>query len=472
MINPTLPILLVDDEQKILFSYSLMLKSSGIHNVLSLQDSREVVPFLEKQDVSIIVLDLVMPHISGIELLNQIRLEFPHIPIIVMTALNELEKAVQCMKAGASDYLVKPVEESRFLSSIQNVLEVNNLKDEITSLKRHLLSGELEHSDAFAGIITKSKKMTAIFRYIEAIAESQKPILITGETGVGKELLARSVHMVSGLKGSHVAVNVAGLDDTIFSDTLFGHRKGAYTGADKDRQGLITKASEGTLLLDEIGDLNKSSQVKILRLLEEKIYYPLGSDAPEKSDARVIACCNQEIPTLIEADKFRKDLYYRLCAHHIHLPPLRERAEDIPLLLDHFLEDASKSLKKEKPVPSCEVVALLSSYDFPGNIRELQAMVHHAVAEHKTGRLSLKGFRKFIKKDVTLQTGSLPVPSDGNNASINEIFGHFPGLKEMEDYLITEAMKSADNNQGAAAALLGISRQALNQRLKKKEKSS
>ena len=159
MINPTLPILLVDDEQKILFSYSLMLKSSGIHNVLSLQDSREVVPFLEKQDVSIIVLDLVTPHISGIELLTQIRLEFPHIPIIVMTALNELEKAVQCMKAGASDYLVKPVEESRFLSSIQKVLEVNNLKDEITSLKRHLLSGELKHSDAFAGIITKSKKI-------------------------------------------------------------------------------------------------------------------------------------------------------------------------------------------------------------------------------------------------------------------------------------------------------------------------
>jgi DNA-binding NtrC family response regulator len=472
MTNPALPILLVDDEQKILFSYGLMLKSAGIHNVHSLQDSREVIPLLEKQDVSIIVLDLVMPHISGIELLSKIRLEFPHIPIIVMTALNELEKAVQCMKAGASDYLVKPVEESRFLSSIHKVLEVTYLKDEITSLKRHLLSGELEHRDAFTGIITNSKKMLAIFKYIEAIAESQKPILITGETGVGKELLARSVHRVSGLSGNHIAVNVAGLDDTMFSDTLFGHRKGAYTGADREREGLITKASEGTLLLDEVGDLNMSSQVKILRLLEEKIYYPLGSDSPEKSDARIIACCNQEIPTLIEAEKFRKDLYYRLCAHHIHLPPLRERPEDIPLLLDYFLEEASKSLKKEKPVPTCEVVALLASYDFPGNIRELQAMIHHAVAEHKSGKLSMKGFRKFIKKDVPLQTGSLPVPSEGNSSSINEILGHFPTLKEMEEHLISEAMKSVDDKQGAAATLLGISRQALNQRLKKKERSS
>ncbi len=472
MSNTTTPaILLVDDEKHILFSYNLILKSAGIEHVLTVKDSRKVIPLLSKKNIAVIVLDLIMPHLSGMELLAKIKVEFPHIPVIVMTALNELENAVECMKAGATDYLVKPVEESRFISSVQKALDLRDLQTEITSLKKHLLTGELENEAAFSSIITRSKKMRGIFQYIESVAASQKPVFVTGETGVGKELIARSVHFSSGLKGEHLAVNVAGLDDTMFSDTLFGHKKGAFTGADKDREGLIVRASGGTLMLDEIGDLNMSSQVKLLRLLEERIYYPLGSDVPEKSNARIIGCSNQDIQKQIEEGQFRRDLYYRLCAHHIHLPPLRDRLQDIPLLLDHFVEDASGAMNKRKPAISPELVTLLSNYHFPGNVRELQAMVHDAVAQHKSGRLSLDSFKGFITQRRSVPETALTVSGE-DPSSPRDLFGHFPTLKEMEDYLISEAMKSAGDNQGNAATLLGITRQALNQRLKKKNLSS
>lgn len=471
MSDTSLPILLVDDEQQILFSYSLMLRSFGFEHVITIKDSREVLPLLKKKNVAVIILDLVMPHLSGTDLLSKIRLEYPHIPIIVMTALNELEKAVECMKAGASDYLVKPVEENRFVSGIHKVLELSDLQSQIISLKRHLLAGELENEAAFSSIVTKSKKMRAIFQYIEAVAKSDKPVFITGETGVGKELIAGAVHRVSGLKGDLIAVNVGGLDDTMFSDTLFGHKKGAFTGADKDREGMIVQASGGTLFLDEIGDLSTTSQVKLLRLLEEKIYYPLGSDMPEKSTARIIACSNQDVEKQIDDGLFRKDLYYRLCAHHIHIPPLRDRLQDIPLLLDHFSEEASNALNKKKPISSRELITLLSNYYFPGNIRELQAMIHDAVAQNQSGRLSLDTFKGFIK-----QRGSIPrirhLPSLENATALQDIFGHFPTLKEMEDHVIAEALKCSEGNQGGAASLLGITRQALNQRLRKKSKLS
>ncbi len=351
---------------------------------------------------------------------------------------------------------------------VRDITERKQLESEISSLKKHLLTGELENEAAFASIITRSKKMHAIFQYIEAVAKSRKPVFITGETGAGKELIARSVHLASGLEGKHIAVNVAGLDDTMFSDTLFGHKKGAFTGADKDREGLIVRASGGTLLLDEIGDMSKSSQVKLLRLLEEEIYYPLGSDAPGKSNARIIACSNQDIEKQMEEGDFRNDLYYRLCAHHIHIPPLRERLQDIPLLLNHFVEEAAHTMKLSKPLLSPELVTLLSNYQFPGNVRELQAMVHDAVAQHKSGKLSLDSFKTYIQQKRALPQSNI-LSEDEHASPLKNMFGHFPSLKEMEDHLISEAMKSAGDNQASAASLLGITRQALNQRLKKKK---
>ncbi|MBI4827001.1 MAG: sigma-54-dependent Fis family transcriptional regulator [Nitrospirae bacterium] len=463
-------VLLVDDEPQILLSHSLLLRTAGIETV-TLKDSREVMPMLEKEKISVIVLDLSMPHLSGTELLSRIRYDFPHISVIIMTATNEIEKAVECIRLGAMDYLVKPVEKSRFFSSINRAVELYNLRNEISSLSKRVLTDELEDEDAFSGIITKNKKMRSIFNYIEAIARSRKAVCIAGETGVGKELFAMAVHNVSRVKGPFIAVNVAGLDDTMFSDTLFGHKKGAYTGADKERKGLIVKASDGTILLDEIGDLNELSQVKLLRLLEEGTYYPLGSDIPEKSNARIIASTNKDIGHETVSGKFRKDLYYRLSAHLIHIPPLRERIEDIPMLLGHFLRDASESLHKKVPSVPTELVSLLSNYYYPGNIRELQAMVFDAVSQHGTGKLFMDSFRDHLKNNAELSRNELSIPLDISKSAI-EISGPFPTLQDVNDFLVSEALKRSSGNQGVAASLLGITRQALNKRLIRKKKPS
>ena len=275
-----LPILLVDDEPQLLRSASVLLRSSGVKHVVTLDDSRAVMPLLGEQEVGVVVLDLAMPHVTGQELLGQIAAGYPDVPVILMTATNDLDTAVQCMQGGAIDYLVKPVEKNRFVSSVTRALEIRNLREEVLSLKEHLLTEKLDQPDAFAAIVTQSKAMHAIFRYVEAIAASRQPVLITGETGTGKELLARSVHTVSHGQGELVAVNVAGLDDTMFSDTLFGHTKGAFTGADQARSGLITQAADGTLFLDEIGDLAIPSQVKLLRLLQEGNVLPARRRQP------------------------------------------------------------------------------------------------------------------------------------------------------------------------------------------------
>lgn len=456
-----LRIMLVDDEPQILKSFSVMLRSYGLKNIITVEDSRKVLPVLEANAVEAIVLDLSMPHLSGKDLLAEIGSAYPSVPVIIMTAMNEIETAVECMKGGAFDYLVKPVEKSRFETSIMRALEFKALRNEISSLKRHLLKGELENEQAFESIITMDRKMRALFQYVEVIAATKQPVLITGETGAGKELFAKAVHEISGREGEFVAVNVAGLDDTMFSDTLFGHKKGAYTGADEAREGLIARAAGGTLFLDEIGDTNESSQVKLLRLLQEQKYYQLGSDVPKKSDVRVVVATNQDLQKLIAEGRFRKDLYYRLRAHQVTIPPLRERQGDIPLLLNHFIEEASAAMRKKKPTPPPELSVLMSTYHFPGNVRELQAMVYDAVARHRSGVLSMDSF-----KDIMGQERSAPYA--GEDAAPYEA-GRFPTLKEAEDGLISKALELSNGNQGIAASLLGITRQALNKRLNRRK---
>jgi len=465
-----LPVLLVDDEPNILFSSRTILRSAGIRDVETCDDSRLVMPLLGSRNFGVIILDLFMPHISGQELLVDICRKYPHIPVLIMTASDELDLAVQCMKAGAHDYLVKPVDKTRFVTSVQRTLELCSLRNEVHLLKEQLLSDQLEHPEVFAPIITGSKKMTSIFRYMEVIACSRQPILITGETGVGKELFATAIHQLSGVPGKLVCVNVAGLDDNLFSDTLFGHERGAFTGAERARAGLISQAAGGTLFLDEIGDLREASQVKLLRLLQEGEYYPIGSDVPRKSDTRVLVATNKNLQQMMGRELFRSDLYYRLCAHHVHIPPLRERTEDIPFLLDHFVTGAAREFNKKTPAPNPELSRLLGSYAFPGNVRELQAMVYDAVARHQSGVLSMDSFKSIIGRE---QEEHSP-PSDQvqpDAEGLRNLFGRFPTLKEMNSVLVTAAMDLAKGNQGVASTLLGISRQALNQRLKRQARA-
>jgi len=464
--NSHVAVLLVDDEPHILTMSEMSLATLGITGVHSIGDSREVLPFLASRTVGVIVLDLHMPHVSGLELLPKITRDFPQIPVILMTAIDEAETAVTCMKAGAFDYLVKPVEAERLASCVRKALERRELSHEVSSLKKHLLQDTLDCPSAFAGIITDDKKMRAIFHYVEVVAGSRQPVLITGETGSGKELIARAVHELSGCKGDFVAINVAGLDDNMFSDTLFGHKRGAFTGADQSRDGLISRAARGTLFLDEIGDLNESSQLKLLRLLQESEYYPVGADVSQKSEARIVLATNRDLQKQIAAGKFRNDLYYRLSTHQIALPPLRERVEDIPLLLEHFLSSAAASLNKKKPTAPPELAVLLSLYSFPGNVRELESLVFDAVTRHSAGVLSMESFRGVIGDERgTDPAGGISSQATGDSP-LTGIFGRFPTIDEVESFMISEAMRLAKGNQGIAASLLGMGRQTLNKRLK------
>lgn len=456
---------IVDDEPDALYTYSVILKSNGIKDITCVQDAREVPVILKERSFSVILLDLSMPYISGFELLKYIVVEYPEIPVIVITAINEINSAVECIKAGAFDYLVKPVEKNRLITSIHKALEINRLKEEITGLKESLLLDDIEHKDAFSEIVTVNQKMKGIFKYVEVIARTDQPVLITGETGTGKELIARAVHRVSGKKGEFVAVNIAGLDDTMFSDTLFGHRKGAFTGAMSNREGLIARARGGTLFLDEIGDMSEASQIKLLRVIQENVYYPLGSDMAKNSDARIIVATNQDINEMVSSGKFRKDLFYRLKAHHVHLPPLRERKDDIPVLVDHFVKEASISLGKKLLKYPEELIVLLMNHLFPGNIRELKMMIYDAVTRCKSSILSLESFKDMIDVSNSIDK---ELKSEIVRFYIQMRFpDKLPTLKEMEQILIDEALRRAQGNQGLASSMLGITRQALNRRIRK-----
>ena len=263
-------------------------------------------------------------------------------------------------------------------------------------------------------------------------------------------------------------MNVAGVDDHFFSDTLFGHKRGAFTGADRDRRGLVDQATGGTLFLDEIGDLSTESQVKLLRLIEERKYYPIGSDIPKLADARIVVATHQEIESMQAQEKFRRDLFYRLRTHHIHLPPLRERKEDFPLLTEQFLEKAAQSLGKKKITPPRELFALLAAYHFPGNIRELEGMIYDAVSQHKSGVLSLQSFREKIMPRQREGQGLLPHESESLQVGAEITFPErLPTLKEVEQILIDETLKRAGGNQTIAAQMLGLTRRALNNRLRR-----
>jgi DNA-binding NtrC family response regulator len=457
-----LPILLIDDETQILLLHSGMLKSAGIEPIVTLDDSRRVLPFLRENRVAAMLLDLSMPFVNGRDLLAQARQEFPEVPVLMVTGVDDIGMAVDCMRLGASDYLVKPVERSRLVSSLQRTLEIARLQGEVSSLTRHLLGDGLRRPGAFAHLVTGSRKMLALFKYAEVVAASPYPALIVGETGVGKELVARAIHLAGDPERPFVAVNVAGLDDNMFSDTLFGHKKGAFTGAESPRDGLISQAQDGTLFLDEIGDLNPTSQVKLLRLIQEKEYYPLGLDQPKKSNARIICSTNHDLRQLVDKGVFRNDLYFRLNTHVIAVPPLRERKEDIPVLLGHFLAESARDLRKRTPTPPPELFALLAAYDFPGNVRELQTLVADAVSRHRAGILSMESFRGVVGADLR-QRQTASDETTGQNAEA--FLAGLPTLRHAEEFLVRRALEQAKGNQGIAAQLLGITRQALNKRL-------
>jgi len=294
--SPVFGILLVDDEPAWLKSLSLTLRSvAGFNHLFTCQDSREVMPLLDRNDIGVVILDLTMPFLSGEELLARIGECHPEIITIVVSGLNQLETAVRCMKLGAFDYCIKTDEEDRIVGGIVRAVRMLEMQRDYQEMSNRFVSGTLRNPEVFADIVTGDRAMLAVFSYVEAVAGSPQPLLITGESGVGKEHIARAAHRLNGCQGRLVTVNVAGLDDAVFADTLFGHTRGAFTGAEQVRHGMVEEAAGGTLFLDEIGDLGIASQVKLLRLLQEGEYYPLGSDLPKRLKARVIVATHQDL---------------------------------------------------------------------------------------------------------------------------------------------------------------------------------
>lgn len=459
-------VVLVDDESFALWSMEAALNVLGVETVKTFTDGETALTFMRDNDFDCAVLDIMMPGISGRDILKYIKEKDPDLPVIMATGVNDITIAVECMKNGACDYILKPVEHQRIIVSVQNALRIRKLQNENAGLAAQLLSDGLENPEHFSEFVTINGHMLRLFKYIEAVAPTEHPVLITGETGVGKELVAKAIHRASGRSGPFFGVNIAGLDDNVFSDTLFGHVKGAFTGAENVRKGLVETAGSGTLFLDEIGDLNQQSQVKLLRLLQEHEFYPIGSDTARHCGARIVAATCKPISMLAGGDAFRKDLYFRLRTHHVNIPPLRERKDDIPVLIQYFVGSAAAQQKKAAPVISQDLLKLLETHSFPGNVRELQSMVFDAMSLQAGGKLQLSTFRNRIGDQVFSDrtvTSEISVTASSNQLAFPE---KLPGLKQFTKLLIAEAMKRAKGNQTTAAAMLGITRQALGHRLK------
>ncbi len=462
--NPSRPILAVDDEQHSLQGLDITLRSAGIDNLILCNDPLRVEEIAASRELELVLLDLMMPGLSGEQLLGSLTRNYPYLPVIMVSGVNDVGTVVECVKQGAYDYVTKPLDGDRLVTLVRRAIEACELRRENQNLKSRMLGSQLSNSESFSRIITRNRKMISIFHYCEAIAQGPYPVLITGETGVGKELIAESVHLASGLEGEFVTVNAAGLDDNVFSDTLFGHVKGAFTGADGARSGLVEKAGGGTLFLDEIGDLGPESQVRLLRLLDQREFYPLGSDMPKPTEARIIVATQVDLQQAIRDGSFRLDLFYRLRNHHIHIPPLREHSEDIPLLIEHFLSEAAEAFGREKLDFNSGVVTALNNYAFPGNIRELRSMLLDVAGRITEPRgLTAVDFKPHIGDREFTQGIGPAVGNDNLFAGIELL----PTLKESSRDLVAEALRRTDGNQRAAARLLGISPQALNQRIKR-----
>ncbi|MFW5750105.1 MAG: sigma-54-dependent transcriptional regulator [Planctomycetota bacterium] len=461
-------ILVVDDDRTWLLTLRTILRVAGYERVETCDDPLVVLERLAAAEYELILLDLHLPEVDGDELLATIKATHPDTMVCMLTASDEAGPAVRCLQAGAEDYLLKAEASERLVLTVRKLLARGSVQQENRALRDSLLSAELRHPEAFCEIITLDDGMEHAFRYIESVAPTDEAVLILGETGTGKELMARALHRSSGREGPFVAVNVGGLDDALFADTLFGHRRGAFTGANTDRQGMVARAADGTLFLDEIGDLSALSQIKLLRLLQEDEYQPLGSDANEPCSARVVTATHRDLRELRARGEFRADLYYRLRTHSLTVPPLRERGSDIPLLFRSFLADAAEAIERRVPKVDSAALSLLARYSFPGNVRELMAVAHDALARARDGQIDAALLQNMLNE----ATGSVRLrPSDttDDGAYLRDL-RQLPSLRQVQEDLVIEALRRTDGNRAEAARLLGVSRQALHQRIHRSQR--
>ena len=449
----TTKILIVDDDPGHLVSVKTIIRSWGYH-VDTADDGDVAVEMVKTSPMDLILMDVRMTNLSGIEALKQIKVYNPTIPVIIMTAFSSVGSAVEALKSGAYDYLIKPLDFDVLKLTIERACEHAGLKEQNRVLKEHLRTDY-----DIANIIGRSQPMKKLLDMVSTVAPSEATVLITGESGTGKELIARSLHFNSPRKEKPlVVVNCAALTETLLESELFGHEKGSFTGADKRREGRFMQADQGTVFLDEIGETSSTMQAKLLRVLQEKEIQRVGGDATIKVDVRVVVATNRDLKSEVDQGNFREDLFYRLNVMPLNIPPLRERQEDIPLLAQHFLKKFAE--KNRKTVKGFVPLAMdmLVNYDWPGNVRELENAIERAVilltGEHITeNQLPINITEKYPDGE-TSPTPATPI-MDGTHS-----------LEDIEKEAILATLKTSNGNKAEAARRLGVTRKTLHNKLK------
>ena len=448
-------ILVVDDERSMREMLDIFLGREG-YSVTECAAGTEALRLLdEKGPYDLVITDINMPGLSGFDLLREVKARFSDLPVLMITAYGSPDSAVEAMKLGATDYITKPFRIEEIKARISAAVERRRLAEQNVELQKLL-----DRKYGFDNIIGKSAGMKNIFDMIRRLSEMDSTVVISGESGTGKELIARALHYnsLSGA-GPFVVVNCGALVETLLESELFGHRKGSFTGADSDRKGLFETASGGTLFLDEITETSTALQVKLLRAIQEGEVVPVGDTIPVSVDVRIVVATNRDLAREVKEGRFREDLYYRLNVIHIHIPPLRDRKVDIPLLVDHFLKTLAEKMGQEVKSLSREAMVRFMEYNFPGNVRELENILERGVALADGNVIDLGSLPHEVQKAAKLSISPAELPEDG--IDLDSL------MEKYERDLIETALARSGGNRTKAARILGISFRSLRYRLKK-----
>ncbi len=444
-------VLVVDDDDEMCRMVSDILKGEGF-SVLAVNESLEASKLLNKEDFDVMITDLRMKGLKGLDLLEKANKVAPLTPVIIITAFGTIESAIKAMKMGAYDYITKPFKMEEFVLTVRKALENRLLKKEVVRLRK-----EVESRYDFHQLIGKSPLMQKIYDVIEKISDSSGDVLITGESGTGKELVAKAIHYNGVTKGGpFIAVNCAAIPETLLESELFGYKKGAFTDARSDKRGLLFEANEGTLFLDEIAEMPPTLQAKLLRVIEEREVRPLGDTSSYPIDVRIISTANRDIKLLIEEGRFREDLYYRLKVIDIELPPLRKRREDIPLLIQHFINKFNRDLKKRVSGISEDALKILLNYLWPGNVRELENVIQRAI--------TLSQQEVILPEDLPI-----PMTQEEDENLFEKALQEEYSVDQLEKEYIRKVLIKVGGNKSRAAQILGLDRKTLYRKIEEED---